>query len=276
MISALWPRSVERTKWRTGRRIGTGAPSRPHRRTGHRVIIQANKGRSQQDYRVSRAASRPVSLWPRCLPVITGPNCSLRGIPLYLQQPLAERCHPLVSLSPSLSLVFSYPFSSFSPRFCFFSFFSNFFFFFTFCLFTSIDTATIDARGRLFGRWWLLQWNSYEFRRFHRGEKMIIHRRERLISHPESSDYDKLIFQTSNSTSFCFFLFFSYFYLLVVFLLLFPLYAPEDLSPEPMFSRERTSMDNYVFISTKAASYEVVRVSIVLGLRSVEIESSGS
>ncbi|KAK1126822.1 hypothetical protein K0M31_004444 [Melipona bicolor] len=56
----------------------------------------------------------------------------------------------------------------------------------------------------------------------------------------------------------------------------FPLDAPEDLSPEPMLTRERTSMDNYVFISTKQRRTGVVRVSIVLGLRSVEIESSGS
>lgn len=67
------------TDWNRG---PIGAPSKE----GHGVIIQANKGRSYQDYRVPRAASRsplPSSSHPSrgllapCLPVITGPNCSL-------------------------------------------------------------------------------------------------------------------------------------------------------------------------------------------------------
>lgn len=57
---------AEPTKWRTGRRIGTGAPSRPHRRRATGVIIQANKGRSRQDYRVSLVPSAPLAtLLPR-------------------------------------------------------------------------------------------------------------------------------------------------------------------------------------------------------------------
>lgn len=106
------------TDWNRG---PIGAPSKE----GHGVIIQANKGRFYQDYRVPRAASRsplPSSSHPSrgllapCLPVITGPNCSLflllsfsfaTVISLYLpdlSRPL--RCHPLVSFTSPSSLTF--------------------------------------------------------------------------------------------------------------------------------------------------------------------------
>lgn len=76
------------TDWNRG--PGIGAPSKE----GHGVIIQANKGRSHQDYRVPRAAPHPVAPGPPlslpplppCLSVITGPNCS--------------PWHPLLSLGP--------------------------------------------------------------------------------------------------------------------------------------------------------------------------------
>jgi len=46
------------TDWNRGPEIG--APSKE----GHGVIIQANKGRSYQDYRVPRAAPHPVAPGP--------------------------------------------------------------------------------------------------------------------------------------------------------------------------------------------------------------------
>lgn len=78
------------TDWNRGPEIG--APSKE----GHGVIIQANKGRSHQDYRVPRAAPHPVAPGPPlslpplppCLSVITGPNCS--------------PWHPLLSSGPLL------------------------------------------------------------------------------------------------------------------------------------------------------------------------------
>lgn len=101
------------TDWNRGPDIG--APSKE----GHGVIIQANKGRSRQDYRVPRAAPHPVAPGPLlpvpplppCLTVITGPNCS-PWHPLLSPGPLpfGERCHPLVSFtSPSSSFTLVLP-----------------------------------------------------------------------------------------------------------------------------------------------------------------------
>ena len=63
MISALW-RTNEMTN---GPKDWNRGPIEAPSKEDHRVIIQANKGRSQQDYRVSRAASHPVSLLPDTL-----------------------------------------------------------------------------------------------------------------------------------------------------------------------------------------------------------------
>lgn len=87
------------TDWNRGR---IGAPSKE----GHGVIIQANKGRSRQDYRVPRAALHPVvppepprppapssssffSPPSPYLPIITGPNCS-SWHPLLSARPLSR------------------------------------------------------------------------------------------------------------------------------------------------------------------------------------------
>lgn len=163
MISALSPKrgTNEMTNgpedWNRGL---IEAPSKE----GHRVIIQANKGRSQQDYRVRRVASRPVSLWPRCLPVITGPNCSLRGIPP-LSRGASRRKMPPASL---LLSVFSSSHPSFSSllRFSFFlTFFSIYFaLFFLSSLRLSIcfDRYWIE---RLLRRWqWLIESKMVTFR----------------------------------------------------------------------------------------------------------------
>lgn len=57
------------TDWNRGPGPGIGGPG-PHPRRATGVIIQANKGRSRQDYRVPRAASHPVASGPpRFLPV---------------------------------------------------------------------------------------------------------------------------------------------------------------------------------------------------------------
>lgn len=55
------------TDWNRGPEIG--APSKE----GHGVIIQANKGRSHQDYRVPRAAPHPVAPGPPSLPAAASP-----------------------------------------------------------------------------------------------------------------------------------------------------------------------------------------------------------